>query len=325
MALEPGRGAVPAVPAAGLLALLLALLVGLVGPSAAAAPAPGTPLAGSPAAGEHRTASAGKIVGRAVGPTGSAVPRAKVVLFDAGWNYLRETRARGTGRFAFSDLAPGTYHVQVSDSRPRWNVSSYATTDGEVRVGSGRTSVLTVRMKRGAFITGQVQAGPRNAGAAKAWVRASDAYGRSYEVRADARGRFALGGLPQGSFQLWGYDAQHRWVGKAVAVTGLRTGTGHDVRIPMRTRAGGLSGFLFEGPQIATHRVWVTAVSKRTGQWWVVAVRTGDLSLPGLAPGRYTISMTGTRTYAGRTVTPSVSVRPGTTRTLNLKLTQPVG
>lgn len=270
-------------------------------------------------------AEQGQIVGRAVGPDGSPAPRAKVVLFDERWNYLTQTKARRTGRFAFASLAPGTYRVQVSDARPRWDTSSYATTDGTVTVHHDRTSVLTVRMQRGAFITGRVSAGPRRTAARHAWVRASDAYGRSYEVRADAKGRFALGGLPAGTFMLWGYDSAHQWVGSGTSVKGLATGGTTDIRIGMPTRAGGLSGFLFEGPDIARHRVWVTAVSKRTGQWWVVPVRTGDLSLRGLAPGRYTFSMTSTRTYVGRTVSPGVSVKSGVTRTLNLRLTQPQG
>lgn len=266
----------------------------------------------------------GKVIGRVVNPRGAGVARARVVLFDRQWNYLREVRARPSGRFTFAKLAPGRYRLQVRDGRPAWNTKSFALRDATVRVRANRTTVTVVKMRRGAFLTGRVTRGKKNRPAARALVRANDANGRAFQVRADHHGRFALGGLPPGRYRIWGNDSRHQWVGRTVVVRRLARGTGRDVRIRMRTRAGGVNGYVMEGGRIARNPTWVTAIHRRTGQWWTARVRSGDLSLPGLAPGRYEFVLTGTKEFAGRTLRPRVKVKSGRTRHLVLRMNQRV-
>lgn len=264
----------------------------------------------------------GRIVGRAVDVTGSGIGGASVALFDTQWRWVREVKARHTGRFTLNGVAPGTYILQVSDGRPAWRTDRRAPADTRVRVRAHRDSVRTVTLRRGGFVTGQVTRGRDDRGARRATVRATDTAGRSFSVRADGAGMFALGGLPRGTYQIWGYDAGHRWVGPSVTVKVRGTAHAGHIGLRLRSRAGGVNGFVFEGPELARRTTWVTAVNRRTGQWWVTKARGGDLSFRGLAPGRYTFTLTGTSAYAGRTITPHVRVRPGRTSHVTLRLTQ---
>jgi len=149
---------------------------------------------------------------------------------------------------------------------------------------------------------------------------ASDASGVSYEVRANSRGEFAMGGLPKGKVTLWGRDRRGRWVGRGLDVRLERPGAGPDVRLRLPVRAGGLQGFVFTGTSLPTESMWVTAVSKRTGQWWSARARRGDFLLRGLMPGRYTLIVPGTAGYPGAEVSPRVRVRAGRTRQVEVRL-----
>lgn len=270
-------------------------------------------------------APTGKVVGRVVDARGAGVPRARVALFDLDWNYLRDTTARRTGRFALSGLATGRYRLQVTDSRAAWRTDLFAPRDARVSVHDQRTTVLAITVRRGAFLTGQVTRGPGDRPASRALVRATDPSGRHHEVRADKHGRFALGGLAKGTYRVWADDASHRWVGPTTVVRGLTRNTPRDLRLQLPTRAGGLNGFVLEGGRIARHTTWVTVVHRRTGQWRVVRVRNGDLALPGLAPGRHDFTLTGTRTHAGRSVTSGTKVRAGRTGHVTLRLGRALG
>lgn len=261
----------------------------------------------------------GRVVGRVVDGTGQGVGRAPVAVFDASWTWLREVKARRTGGFSIS-LPPGTYRLQASDSRPAWDTSRRAPADATVTVRAHRDATRTLRLRRGAHVTGSVTRSMHNAPAARAKVRATDEVGRTFEVNADGGGRFALGGLPPGNYRLWGYDKGRQWVGRTVKVGWLGRGDGRHLMVRMRTRAGAVNGYVMEGPRIARSTTWVTAISRRTGQWWVVRARGGDLSLRGLAPGRYTFVVTSTREWQGRTLRPRTKVRPGRTQQVVLRL-----
>ncbi|MFC6153642.1 MSCRAMM family protein [Nocardioides yefusunii] len=293
---------------------------GVQATSAAAAAATAPP----PAAATAAAITTGRVVGRAVDATGAGIPRAHVAVFDTDWNWIREVKARSTGRFTLTGLSPGRYIVQVSDSRPAWRTDRRAPSDARVRVVAGQDSVRTITLRRGGFITGAVTRGTANKKASRAMVRATDAVGRSYTVTADRSGQFALGGLPRGTYRLWGYDAGKKWVGRTVKVSVTTAAHAGHVTIRLRTRAGGVNGYVLEGSALARHTTWVTAVNRSTGQWWVVKVRGGDLSLRGLSPGRYTFVVQATPTHAGASLRPSFRVKAGRTKNTTLRLTRRV-
>ena len=289
-------------------------------PTASPAPSPTTTPNGTPTTAPTAAPVTGKVVGRVVDARGAGVPKARVAVFDDDWHYLRDTVARRTGRFALADLPPGRYRLQVTDTRAAWRTDLFALRDVRVRVRAHSTTVLAVTVRKGAYVTGRVTRGKQDSSASRARVRVTDAYGRHHEVKADRRGRFALGGLSKGTYRVWAEDAAHRWAGRTTVVRGLTRSTPRDLTLRLRTRTGGVNGFVLEGDRIAQHTTWVTAVHRATGQWRVVRVRNGDLSLPGLLPGRYDFTLTATSTHAGRTVKAAARVRAGRTSQVTLRL-----
>lgn len=307
------------------MAVLVVVLVAMVATLTAAGPAhartePAPTPSASPTSTPAPAPATGKIVGRVVGTSGAGIPRARVALFDMQWRYVRDTVARSTGRFSFSGVAPDRYRLQVTDTRAAWRTDLIAPTDARTRVRKDRTSVLTVAARKGAFLTGRVTRGPQDKAARRALVRVGDAYGRTYKVKADKKGYFAVGGLTKGTFRVWAEDPTRRWAGSTTVVRGLTRAKSQHLALRLRTRAGGVNGFVLEGSTIAQHTTWVTAVHRRTGQWRVVKVRNGDLSVRGLLPGRYDFSLTATSTHAGRTIKSGTKVRPGRTKHVTLRL-----
>lgn len=266
-----------------------------------------------------KPAPKGRVVGRVVDGTGQGVGRAPVAVFDANWTWLRQVTARRSGGFSIS-LPPGSYRLQASDSRPVWDISRRAPADTTVTIRADSDATRTLRLRRGAHVTGSVTRSTRNVPAARAMVRVTDEVGRTFQVNADGGGGFALGGLPPGKYRLWGYDKGRQWVGRTVKVGWLGRGQGRHLKVRMRTRAGAVNGYVMEGPRIARSATWVTAINRRTGQWWVVKAPGGDLSVRGLAPGRYTFVVTGTREWQGRTLRPRTKVRAGRTQQVVLRL-----
>lgn len=292
-----------------------------VSPRPSAAPAPTRPPSATPTA----APVTGKVVGRVVDARGAGVPKARVALFGDDWTYLRDTVGRSTGRFELADLPPGRYRLQVTDTRAAWRTDLFALRDARVTVRAHSTTVLAVTVRKGLYVTGRVTRGKQDKGASRALVRVTDTYGRHHEVRADRRGYFALGGLSKGTHRVWAEDAAHRWSGRTTVVRGLRRSKPPHLALRLRTRAGGVNGFVREGEQIAQQTTWVTAVHRASGQWRVVRVRNGDLSLPGLLPGRYDFTVTATSTHAGRTVKAAARVRAGRTSQVTLRLGRPPG
>lgn len=270
------RALVPAL----LLALLTSLLVAGVGASQAA--------------------PAGKITGqiRSVG-TGYGVSKLQVSLFDRNWNFIRKRRANSSGIYSFGPMRPGVYWVQVNDRRPNWDVTKVATTQVKVRVRGGRTTIRHIRVRRGAAITGVVRAGGRVAPRAR--VVAINQYGGTYEVTANEHGEYALGGLSAASYSVYGYDRAKRFTGTSTWVPKLTPGAVVNTPINLNTRAGGLVVDLYAGREPMRQRVWVTAVNRRTGQFWVARSQRGQVTLAGLHPGRYRITVPGAGDYLSRT------------------------
>ena len=184
--------------------LLLALLVGLlssVGTSTVLAPS-------------AHAAEKGRVVGEVLVPGNVKL---KVRVFDKSWNFLQARKVNGS--IYSLRLDPGTYYLQFTDERPAYNVDKYAPTDVRVRVKAGKKVQKNVRMKPGAAITGTVRAGGKPLGGAK--VVAANANEQSFSTKANDKGQFAIGGLPDGSYSVFTYDRKKTWVDKSTYVQGL--------------------------------------------------------------------------------------------------------
>ncbi|MDP9820451.1 carboxypeptidase-like regulatory domain-containing protein [Nocardioides massiliensis] len=247
-----------------------------------------------------QAAPAGKITGqiRAAG-SGQGVSKLQVSLFDRHWNFIRKRKANSSGIYSFGPMRPGVYWIQVNDRRPNYDVSKVATTQAKVRVRGGRTTIRHIRVRRGAAITGTVRAGGRAAPHAR--VVAINQHGGTYEVRANERGEFALGGLSAASYSVFGYDRAKQFTGASTWVPKLEPGRIVNTTVRLDTRAGGLVVDLYAGREPLRARVWVTAVNRRTGQYWVARSNRGQVTLAGLHPGRYRISVPGAGNFLSRT------------------------
>ncbi|WP_286690567.1 MULTISPECIES: carboxypeptidase-like regulatory domain-containing protein [unclassified Aeromicrobium] len=254
--------------------------------------------------------------------TGRPVKDVTVTVFDASWR--QKTSFRTSGGYATPWLAPGTYHLRVSDRRPRWDVNARVSRDVKVVVRGGSTTIANISMARGASITGRISKGPakRRVLAAGARVTAVTRDGTAYTVTADRRGGFAIGGLPAGSYSVFVWDARQKWVGRSLWVSGLRQGRNRDVRMALGTRAGTLVGDLYAGQSGVRSAVTLTLVNRTTGQWWVVRARGGAFTAKGLAPGRYDAIIPGVQGYAGARVHLAGSVRSGSTTATSARLTR---
>lgn len=277
------RARARAVPA--VLALVTALIAALLVTGTTTAPA---------AAG-----GVGKITGQVRAPgSPQGIGKLQVSLFDRNWNFIRKRSADRSGVFTFGSMSPGVYWVQVSDRRPVY-ARKYATTDVRVRVRAGRTAVPIIRARPGAKITGTVRAGGRVAPRAR--LVAVSGSGSTTEVLADGQGRFALAGLAAGNYSVFAYDRAKRYTGGSLWVPGLEAGGARHTAIDLRTRAGVLVVDLYAGRKPLRQRVWVTAVNRRTGQYWVARSRRGQVTLAGLHPGRYRLSVPGAGNHLSRT------------------------
>jgi hypothetical protein len=262
------------------LLLVLALVLGSLGLSAL----------GSPSV----AASAKGTVTGEVRPGGFPV---KMRWFDADWNYLG-ARKFTNGIYSLS-LAPGTYYLQFTDERPAYDVDKFAPTDLKVRIRAGDFVQKNVRMQPGAAITGTVKAGGKVAGGAR--VVAANANEQSFETKANDKGQFALGGLPPGSYSVFTYERTKSWVGRSTYVKGLDAGGRSNIAIALNQRAGKLQVRLRADGQTVRDTVFVTAVSKSTGQFWTTRARRGTAVFAGLFPGKYRLVAPGVGNFLPQT------------------------
>lgn len=227
-------------------------------------------------------------------------PKVEVRWFHADWTYIDAAKTQG-GSYSIN-LDPGTYHLQFVDQRETWDTRKYAPTDITVTVGESRTQ-KNVTMVKGAVLTGTAKAKGKVAG--KATVTAANEQGQSYSTTADGKGRFAIGGLPAGKYSVFTYDKRKTWVDKSTWAGRLKPGQSKNLAINLKKRGGSLRVFLYtrtDGVETAvTGKPVVTAVSKKTGQWWSVKAKGGNAVFQGLYPGKYTLVANGYGIWFGRT------------------------
>lgn len=270
-----------------------------------------------------------KIRGYVTDSAGKAAKTVTVRLFrsdanDKNWTYVRAVNVRPSGVYEVMTNGPGRYHLQLIDRRPAYNLKSYARIPNiDVNVGSAAV-FRNVRMQIGGAIGGKVQVKSSKSkykGARYAKIRAIGNDGQVYEVQADKGGQFALGGLPKGTYRVFAYDRANRRVGKSKLVRNVKLRAFRKVSFKLGTRPSAYRGFLTvgNGNALARGSVTVTAVNKRTGEYWVRKISSGGLSLTGLTAGPYTLTIPDTSGYFGRTVA-LPSVRAGKTRSISVNL-----
>ncbi|NPC98831.1 collagen binding domain-containing protein [Nocardioides sp. zg-DK7169] len=263
-----------------LVALVAALMIAIATPA---------PTAGA-------ASSTGTVRGQITGPQQTAPPL-KMLWFTQDWRYLGQKKVR-YGIYTIN-LAPGTYHLQFVDQRPSYDLTKYAPGDVTVTVRAGRTVQANVHLARGAGITGVARGGGKVLPGAK--VVAANAGEQSFETKANAKGEFAIGGLPAGRYSVFTWDRRGTWVDKSAWAGGLKRGQVRNVSPRLRTRGGTLLVDLRFGQAAGAkvrQRVTVTVVSKASGQWWSARSRgDGTVTFHGLYPGRYRMVAPGVGSY----------------------------
>ena len=250
--------------------------------------------------------------------TGASVKTARVLLFTSDWGYIGKVRAGRSGVYQIQTPGPGSYHLQFVDGRPAYKTNAYAAKlDVRVRVGS-TPAQKNVRLSVGGAIGGVVKV--RGKRAPKAKVRAVSNGGQVIEVTANQSGEYALGGLAKDDYRVSAYDARSRRVGKSRLVRKVKLRTFRKASFDLRTKPGWIRGFLTLDGSRARGTVFVTAVNRRSGEYWVQKVRNGNISLKGLTPGSYQLKVPDVNGYFGGTFSIG-RVRAGSMRnaTINLR------
>ena len=263
-------------------------------------------------------ATTGHVRGGIYGTHGST-PKVVMQWFTKDWAYLGK-RTQSNGSYSLS-LTPGTYWIQFVDQRPAYDVTKSAPANIKVTVRAAHTTTKNVTMRPGAAITGTVSAGGKAAKGAR--VVAANASEQSFDVKANNRGQFALGGLPAGSYSVFTYDRSKRYVAKSLWVPGLKAGKPQNVAIKLNQTAGRLLVDLYAGSEPVHTKATVTVVNKANGQFWSAKARHGSVSFQGLYPGRYKIVVPGVGNYFGSTGSvKGGNVRPGKVAFGSYRLTQ---
>ncbi len=199
-------------------------------------------------------------------------------------------------------------------------MAKLAPTTVEVGVTAASTTQRTVRLTPGAAIGGTVRAGraggpegPRGRRPHRpAGLRDDRRQPRPVRARRAARGQLlGLHLRPRRSLhrrQLW--------------LPRLRAGRYTAVDLALRTRAGTLQVDVYAGGAPAVGTGYVTAVSLRTGQYWVARMVRGSVTFAGVAPGRYRLLVPGAGDWLGTTATPPQAVRSGRAAFATVRLTQ---
>ncbi|WP_028644762.1 MSCRAMM family protein [Nocardioides sp. URHA0020] len=244
----------------------------------------------APAGGAEAASGTGRVRGAVYG---GGISKVTMLWFTKDWTYLGR-RTVHDGIYTLR-LKPGTYRIQFVDQRPAYDVTKAAPKDIKVTIGAGGTKTRNVHMRRGAAVTGTVKAGGKVARGAK--VVAANTSEQSFEVKANSKGQFALGGLPAGSYSVFTYDRKKRYVAKSLWVPRMKSGQAKNVSIHLNRKAGRLLVDVYAGPNPATGTPTVTVVSRSNGQFWSAKVRHGSASFSGLYPGKYKIVVPGVGNY----------------------------
>lgn len=269
--------------------------------------------------GVSTAADSGQVRGEIRQVGGGPAPTVKVLWFTRDWTYLGARKARGGG-YSLS-LPAGKYYLQFVDQAPSYDLNKNRPTTVRVTVTSGRTTVKAVKLRRGASIVGRVRAGGKAAKSAR--VVAANISEQSFETTADKQGRFALGGLPPGKYSVFTYDRKRVRVAKSLYLGNVTGSSFRSVNINLSKRAGNLLVELYTGSSRLAGRPYVTAVSRKSGQFWTARARRGSVTFRGLYPGKYDLQVPGTGNYfAARLSVRKGHVKSGRTSFGSARLTK---
>ncbi|MET0929530.1 MAG: carboxypeptidase-like regulatory domain-containing protein [Aeromicrobium sp.] len=288
---------------AAVLALLVAVgvLVGVSAPAEAARP---------------------QIYGRVTdASTDKPIKTVKVLLFTDDFDYVRQTKVRANGVYQMTSPGPGKYRLQFVDARPAYDTKAYAARlDVPIRVGSSAVQ-KNVRLHRGGAIGGtiKVKVKGRTKGAKNALIRAVGQNGQVIEVNANKKGEYALAGLGEDTYRVFAYDSAKRRVGKSKVIKKVKLRSWRKVSFVLKTKPGTIRGFVRSGGSKARGNIYVTAVNKKTGEYWVKKVSAGNLSLRGLTAGSYRLQVPTAAGYVGDTFNIG-KVRAGRTKDVTIYL-----
>lgn len=246
----------------------------------------------------------------------------RVELYDASWSSVRVLTTPASGRYSFSGLASGTYHLKFIDKRKVWDLSSHAYAEITSTLRHG-TTTRNVSLAVGASITGVVRT-PSGV-AKKATVIAVNQYGGVYQAQADAKGRFAIGGLTGAKYSVFYYDAAKRYTGGSSWIGALKIGANANITKTLSKKAGSVRLTLVGGGKRLTDLTSVTVVNAKTGQWWVANVRHGVATIRGLAAGTYSLTVNASGRYLGQSFSKAFRIHSGGTTRHTATLTKAGG
>jgi hypothetical protein len=256
--------------------------------------------------------------------TGKPIKTVKVLLFTDDFTYIRQTKVRANGVYEMTSPGAGRYRLQFVDARPAYDTKAYAARlDVPVRVGSSAVQ-KNVRLHRGGAIGGtvKVKIKGKTRGAKNALIRAiGSSSGQVITVNANKNGEYALAGLGNDSYRVFAYDSAKRRVGKSKLVRKVKLRSWHKVSFVLAKKPSAIRGFVRAGGAKARGIVYVTAVNKSTGEYWVQKVAAGNLSMRGLTAGSYRLEVAAGNGYLADRFTIG-KLRPGRTRDVTINLRQ---
>lgn len=276
-------------------------------------------------------AATGTIHGTAVDTQGKRLSTIRVRIFtvqkDGSWAYLKAVTAAKDGEYSASGLEGGPYVLQFVDTRPSYDKTKHVTKDVKVTLAAGTSKKQDVHLRVGASLYGTaLRHGRRAPFTTLKAVRDGDTTGRVYSTRSNDRGEYLLGGLPLGTYTVFSYDHARAYTAGPRRVTLRKYGVSTKLTFRMSTRAGRYTGLVLADGISLKDTVYVTAVNRSSGQFWVVKVVGGDLSsIKGLSPGRYDITVPGADHHLGKTFRNVAAIRSGGETRLSLNLTRQGG
>ncbi|GAB3770876.1 hypothetical protein FB382_000295 [Nocardioides ginsengisegetis] len=247
------------------------------------------------------TAATGQVRGVVYGPQKINL-HVQMLWFTKDWKFLGKAKVPSTNIYSLT-LPAGSYHLQFVDLRPSYDINKYAPSDIFVTVRAGSPTQHDVKMHRGAAITGTAKGGDHRI-LPGARLVAANTHQQSYETKANGRGQWAIGGLPDGNYSVFTFDRDRIWVGKSLWVPKIERGQIRNVSVTLKQHGGRLLVDLHQGdgrPMLG--KFFVTAVSKASGQFWTEQAKGGEVSFDDLYPGKYKLVAPGHGRYLAQTGT----------------------
>ncbi|GLI84555.1 hypothetical protein ANABIO32_22650 [Rossellomorea marisflavi] len=242
--------------------------------------------------------------------TNAPIPGAVVELLTQTGILLSSTTSDGAGAYTFANLAPGSYQVRAV-------AAGYGTSTVSAQVLAGATTTANLFLQQNpGTVSGQVRDAATLLPIQGATVQAIDSQGFVIDAfNTDASGQYTFANLLPGSytfvFTANGYGS--RTEGATVTAGGTTILDAELTKI-----AGTLTGTITDPASAPIPNATVTVFQNNIQIASVLTDGSGNYSIPGLAPGSYTVTI-GAANYS--TITLGTSITGGQTTVLNATLT----